>query len=98
MRQKLKTSAMNARLAAERCPYGPVDQPLEHRVLLPAPTTDEEAFILSDVVPTWCRRRMKENGDGDGEKWSRHRSHATGAVMFTFSSLTTATMFKLTFG
>ena len=79
-----------------RDPYGPVDHVLEYPVKLPAPVTDKEAFILSDVAPTWCRKRMREIGNE--ERWSRHRQGVTGEMAYSFSSIVTAILFKMTFG
>jgi hypothetical protein len=94
--KKVNTADMYARMAARsHDPYAPVDYELAHRVTLPAPSSDGEAFILWDFAQGWCRKRMEENGGG--EIWSRHRDRDTGTVMFTFSNLSTATMFALTF-
>jgi hypothetical protein len=94
---KIDTAAMFARIAPHlpHDPYGPVDYALEHRVKLPAPTTDAEARNLWDDPQDWCRKMMEDQGGG--EKWSRHRDRETGTLLFTFTSLSTATLFRLTF-
>ena len=93
---RIDTAAMYARMAAllPYDPFGPVDYALEHPVTLPAPSSEDEAVVLWDRPQDWCRAQMKERG---GEKWSRHRDRETGTLLFTFSSLSTAIHFKLTF-
>ncbi len=93
---KIDTATMFARIAAHlpHDPYGPVDYPLQHRVTLPAPSSEDEAAVLWDRPQDWCRAQMKGGG---GEKWSRHRDRETGTLLFTFTSLSTATLFRLNF-
>jgi hypothetical protein len=94
---KIDTAGMYARMAAHlpHDPYGPADFPQEHWVTLPAPTTYAEELDLWDDPQDWCRRMMEDQGGG--EKWSRHRDRETGTLLFTFTSLSTATLFRLNF-
>ncbi len=93
---RIDTAAMYARVAAliPSDPFGPVDYALEHRVTLPAPSSEDAAVGLWDRPQDWCRAQMKERG---GEKWSRHRDPETGNLLFTFTEPSTAIHFKLRF-
>jgi hypothetical protein len=88
-------STIIARIASQRDPCAPVGHQLQHLVTLIAPTSDTQLHALWQEAQDWCHQHVHHNRS---DQWSRRRDGQTGELVFSFTDLTTATAFKLTFG
>jgi hypothetical protein len=95
MKPPFDLSELKVRMATQRNEYGPVEHQLCHPVTLTAPASDRKLHALWEEAQDWCCRHVHYNR---GDQWSRRRDWQTGDLVFSFTDLTTATAFKLTFG
>lgn len=82
-------------MAAQRDPHGPAEHQLPHPVTLTVPASDRQLHELWQSTQDWCYLHVHHNR---GDQWSRRRDWQIGDLVFSFTNLTTATAFKLTFG